>query len=187
LLALHEPDGSSQALTFFWHFARASAFAATSDVKRAEGERQAFQELYLKIPSDQGLRMLASWSVLHAIVLESTDARIASARGDEESAIGHWRAAIAAESQLDYFQEPPAWYYPVEESLGAALLRAKHYTEAEDVFRKDLKQNPRNPRSLYGLGQSLEAQQKAADASAVHQDFESSWRGGTLKLRIEDF
>ena len=36
--------------------------------------------------------------------------------------------------------------------------------DPEAVFRADLEQNLRNPRSLYGLLKSLEAQKKAAGA-----------------------
>jgi hypothetical protein len=51
----------------------------------------------------------------------------------------------------------------VRESLGAALLIAGDAVEAEKVFRKDLEDNPRNGRSLFGLAESLKAQGKAQD------------------------
>lgn len=49
------------------------------------------------------------------------------------------------------------WYHPVRESLGGALLRAGGAAEAEAVFRANLERNPRNPRSLFGLAESLRA------------------------------
>ena len=72
------------------------------------------------------------------------DARIVAAASDAAIALAQ---AVAAEDALTY-NEPPDWYYPVRESLGAALLRAGRPAEAEAVFRDDLVRNPRNPRSL---------------------------------------
>ena len=62
------------------------------------------------------------------------------------------------------YHEPPDWYYPMRESLGAAFLLAGQPAEAEKVFRDDLSRNPRSPRSLFGLWKALEAEQKPADA-----------------------
>ena len=90
----------------------------------------------------------------HAVL----DARIAEARGDRKAAIASWRA-VAAEDALAY-DEPPAWYYPMRESLGAALLADGQAAEAEKVFREDLASHPRNGRSLYGLPQTLKAQKQ---------------------------
>jgi len=53
--------------------------------------------------------------------------------------------------------EPPDWYYPIRESLGAAFLRAGDPKGAERTFRDDLTRNPRNARSLFGLAEALKA------------------------------
>jgi len=45
----------------------------------------------------------------------------------------------------------------VRESLGAALMLNGQPAQAESVFRADLEQYSRNPRSLFGLLKSLEA------------------------------
>ena len=55
---------------------------------------------------------------------------------DDRSAIQQWRRAVALQDQLRY-DEPPAWYMPVRESLGASLLRSRDAAGAEAVFRKD--------------------------------------------------
>ena len=44
---------------------------------------------------------------------------------------------MAIQEPLNY-DEPADWYYPVRESLGAALLAAGNAPEAERVFRVDL-------------------------------------------------
>lgn len=65
----------------------------------------------------------------------------------------------------------------MRESLGAVLLKIGDYAGAEEVFRLDLERNPRNPRSLFGLEQALEAENRAYDASFVRQQFDANWKG----------
>jgi len=117
-----------------------------------------------------------------ALVLE---ARLAT---NANSAIPIWRRAVEAQDALSY-DEPPAWYYWIRQSLGAALLRSGLAAEAEPVFREGLRRSPRNPRLLFGLWKCLEAQGKSVDASWVHHEFETSWKGGdpATSLRLEDF
>ena len=74
----------------------------------------------------------------------------------------------------------------MRESLGAALLQDGQAAEAERMFRKDLELNPGNGRSLFGLWRSLEAENKAADAAAVRQQFDAAWKSADVKLTIDD-
>jgi hypothetical protein len=48
-------------------------------------------------------------------------AQIAVARRDNASAIGMLREAVTVQDSLKY-GEPPDWFFPVRESLGAVLL-----------------------------------------------------------------
>ena len=75
------------------------------------------------------------------------------------------RAAVA-EQDTHWFTEPPPWYFPVRQSLGAVLLQAGRAREAEQVYREDLRRNPGNGWSLFGLTRSLRAQGKTAEAGA---------------------
>ncbi|HVA39512.1 MAG TPA: tetratricopeptide repeat protein, partial [Candidatus Binataceae bacterium] len=68
------------------------------------------------------------------------------------------------------------WYFPVRESLGAELLATGRTRQAETVYREDLRINPGNPRSLYGLAQCLRAEGKSAEAAKVEQQFRQAWR-----------
>jgi len=124
------------------------------------------------------------WSTLHSLAADTLAARIAAARGDAEAAIGHWRHAVSVEDRMN-FDDVPDWYCPIRESLGAALLRNQQASEAEQVFRDDLRRNPRNPRSLFGLYRALEAQQKTYQAELVRRSFEAAWKGGQ-QPRMED-
>ncbi len=84
------------------------------------------------------------------------------------------------------YGEPPDWYFPVRESLGAALLMNNDAAGAEKVFREDLDHNPRNPRSLFGLQQALKAQGRNYDAGFVEKEFRNSWKGTGPQLKTED-
>jgi len=61
-----------------------------------------------------------------------------------------FREALKIEDAGLYF-EPPKWYYPIRESLGAALLNAGQSAQAAAVYREDLKRFPENGWSLFGL------------------------------------
>ena len=87
---------------------------------------------------------------------------------------------MAAEDRLGY-NEPPDWLFPERERLGVALLMAGKPAEAERVFRADLLKHVGNPRSLYGVYLSLEAQRNGA-AAAARRAFEEAWRGADVVL-----
>lgn len=93
--------------------------------------------------------------------------------------------AVSIQDTLKY-GEPPDWFFPVRESLGAAMLMNGDAAGAEKVFRADLDRNPRNPRSLFGLTQALKAQDRSYDASFVERQFQSSWKGAPGQLKMED-
>ncbi|MGC1422725.1 MAG: tetratricopeptide repeat protein [Terracidiphilus sp.] len=85
-----------------------------------------------------------------------------------------------------FYDEPADWYYPVRESLGGMMLQTGDAKGAEQVFREDLQQNPRNPRSLFGLAEALTLQNRNYDASRVKQQFGTAWQGADASLKVED-
>jgi hypothetical protein len=84
------------------------------------------------------------------------------------------------------YDEPPVFFYPVRESLGAALLLSGKAEDAERVFREDLVKHPRNPRSLFGLHESLVKQGKDVDAAWVKRAFDEAWKEADTTLTLED-
>jgi tetratricopeptide (TPR) repeat protein len=185
ILALPKPQQSLPTLTLFWHFARSCAFAEKRDIKQAREEQITFQDTLEDLPTNESFGMLfPEWTSIRDILSETLDARIASSRGDGAAAIEHWTRAVSVQDRMHY-HEPPAWY-PVRESLGAALLLSGRAREAESVFRKDLLQHPSNPRSLFGLQMSLQAQMRLNDAAKAHSLFEEAWKGGTDSLHVKD-
>ncbi|HXX44965.1 MAG TPA: hypothetical protein VEJ38_09565 [Candidatus Acidoferrales bacterium] len=187
VLSLPQPDAKLKGLTFLWHYARGCAFVQKGDATKADAERVEMEAAYKLLPSGPAFGMLYNdWATIHDLSAKTLTARIAAARGDRQQAITAWRAAVAAQDQMHY-DEPPDWYYPIRESLGAALLASGQFAEAEQVFRADLRQNPRDPRSLYGLWNSLVAQKQMVDADWVKESFDAVWKGGPEPPRLADY
>jgi len=110
-----------------------------------------------------------------------------AARGrDTDGAITHLAEAVRIQDG-HWFTEPPPWYYPVRQSLGAVLLLAGRAGEAEAVYRADLRRNPENGWSLYGLAQSLRVQGKADEAAAMDERFRRAWARADVTLTASRF
>jgi tetratricopeptide (TPR) repeat protein len=186
ILKTSPPEPNLAMTNALWHFARGSAAAAIGKIEAAEAERAVLETVRSKTSPEQefGMNYNKSRDFLD-LAASILDARIATARGESGSAIQWWMQAVQLEGGFRY-NEPPEWFYPVRESLGAALLSAGRAAEAEQVFREDLRQNPRNPRSLFGLMESLKAQQRDADAAWVERQFNEAWKGADITLKVSD-
>jgi tetratricopeptide (TPR) repeat protein len=102
--------------------------------------------------------------------------------GKIEEGLAALREAAAREDRLRY-DEPPDWVQPVRHALGAALLQAGRFKEAESVFREDLAKLPENGWSLYGLMRSLQLQNKPGEAAAVERRFDAVWKQADIRIK----
>jgi hypothetical protein len=93
---------------------------------------------------------------------------------------------VAAQDRLKY-HEPPPFYYPVRESLGAAWLAAGRPADAARVFREELIDHPRSGRALFGLWQALLTTAAEGEAERVHREFLAAWTGSDITLSLKDF
>ena len=75
--------------------------------------------------------------------------------------------------------------WPLAIGEGALLLSGQS-ERAEAVFRADLEQYPRNPRSLFGLLKALGAQKKHDAAEEVRREFEAAWENADATLTLKD-
>jgi tetratricopeptide (TPR) repeat protein len=187
ILAMKQPDPDMKITSGFWHFARGMALAGKGRVEEAEAEYKIVSDAEAATPPDAVFAMpiYNKTKDILKIAEDVLGAKIAMARKDNAQAISLLTAAVAIQDTLKY-GEPPDWFFPVRESLGAALLMNGDATGAEKVFRADLDRNPRNPRSLFGLQQALKAQNRNYDASFVEAQFNASWKGGATALKMED-
>lgn len=179
ILDYPKPNSDMEMTTVLWHFSRAIAFIKLGDREAAEKERQLFLEGKSQLPASVTFGNNPSDKVLQ-IAAYLLDAQF----GSREQAISLVRQAIVAEDSLSY-NEPPEWFYPIRETLGALLLKQGNALEAEQVFRDELSRHPRSGRALFGLKESLMAQSKLADAYWVDQEFKKAWFYSDIDLTID--
>lgn len=115
------------------------------------------------------------------VAFEVLAGEIEAAKGDLSKAIEHMEKAVTFEDELAY-NEPAEWYIPTRQSLGAVLLKAKKYKEAEIVFLEDLEYYRANGWSLMGLYQSLLGQEKVEEAKEVKEQFDQAWRKADIEI-----
>ena len=188
LLGLTEPPADRPVQRAWHHFARGVALARMAKADDAAAERKALTMAIASVPETAmfgGTGLVDARTVLN-IAGTALDARIAAARSEPDRAIQFWQRAVAAVDLLPY-DEPPVWFYPIRESLGAAWLANNKAAEAERVFRDDLERHPRNARSLYGLQVSLTKQGKETDAAWIQRQFDDAWKSADTKPMLEDF
>lgn len=185
ILQAPAPRAERQLLRTFWQYARAMALAGQGKLHEAAAERQQFESLRQAIPATSQFLINNKSSDILAFAAATLDAQLAWARGEKAKSIHAWRRAVELESTIQY-DEPPAWFYPVRQSLGAALLRNGQAKEAEAVFREAIEMRPRDGRLLFGLWQSLRAQKRENEAVLVEQQFNAAWKDATVQLYIED-
>ena len=162
------------------YYARGVAHAAKGQLAEAQTALDTVKAIDAATPADAPEKTPISIAP-HALMGE-----IAMRSGKLDEGIAHFREALKIEDAGLYF-EPPKWYYPIRESLGAALLKAGRNAEAEAVYREDLKRFPENGWSLFGLAAALKAQGKSADAAAVQQRFSKAWSAADVKLTASRF
>jgi tetratricopeptide (TPR) repeat protein len=168
--------------TGVWHYVRALAYTAKDQLDSALGEQNALAAIANDTPADQLLNLNSAKSLL-AIAQAHLAGEIAAKQGRMEEAVTHLQLAAKNEDELTY-DEPPAWYMPIRQRLGAVLLAAGRAKQAEQTFRADLVQHPSNGWSLYGLAQSLRAQHREKDAAKVERKFEQAWNSADVKLPL---
>jgi tetratricopeptide (TPR) repeat protein len=175
-----KPAESLPITTAFWHFARGVSLAALGRIEEAEKEQEAFHAVVAKVPPDAVMAINPAHTVL-ALAGHVFAGEIALARKDHDTSVKELRAAAAIEDTLTYM-EPPDWLIPVRHTLGAVLVAASRFEEAEQAYREDLKAWPENGWSLFGLLQCLNARGATEEAADVKKRFEAAWADADIKL-----
>ncbi|MGH6705997.1 MAG: tetratricopeptide repeat protein, partial [Sphingomicrobium sp.] len=184
VLAMTEPDPRLAYVQGARHYARAVAYAQQHNQRGFDAEMAALnrvrQSAALKPMADQGMPA----PDLLALAEHVARGKLASTRGRHLQAADHFRAALAIEDRISYM-EPPWWYFPVNQSLGAALYRAGRYQEAQQAFTAALAKFPNNGWALYGLAASERALGRRAHAAAAQAALNRAWMGDPKWLRME--
>lgn len=181
MLAEPAPPARMLYVTGAWRYARGLAFLGTGRRDEAASELGQLRAVRQSVPAERTLANFFKMSDMLALAAEVLAGEIAARGGDADAAVKHLAEAVRIQDE-HWFTEPPPWYFPVRQSLGAALLQAGRAAEAEAVYREDLRRNPENGWSLFGLAQSLRAQGKAADATAIDTRFRRAWARADVAL-----
>lgn len=182
ILAQPVPGESLKYPNAIWHYARGMAYAAKNDLQKAAQELDALR----KFTNDESLRPFLVWGInsvldLINIAALTLEAEIASANGHYTEAVAAARKAVHIEDNLLY-TEPPDWFFSVRLTLGHILIKAREFAEAEKVYRQDLATFPENGWALMGLYNSLHAQGKEAEATAVKKRFDKAWQWADITI-----
>jgi tetratricopeptide (TPR) repeat protein len=164
----------------FRHAARGIAYAAKGDIQSARTEQTAFLEASKLVPDDDVFGNNPCKALL-AITTSMLEGEILIREGKLDEGLNQLRTAVNTEDTLHY-DEPPGWILPVRHSLGANLMQAGRYTEAEQVYRDDLARLPENGWSLFGLASSLRLQKKSDEAAVVEARFQKIWSNADVQI-----
>ncbi len=186
VLAVAPPPETARVATAFWHYARGIAYLGKDLVSEASDEREALAALLPSIPPEETYGVNNAGAAMAALALDELDGRVAVSQGRFGQATKLFEQAVAKQDALAY-DDPPPWYHPVRETLGALLLTTGRSAEAEKVFRADLKRNPGSGRSLWGLWQSLVDQGKSGQADKAEAAFDKAWAKADIKLKPGEF
>jgi tetratricopeptide (TPR) repeat protein len=150
VLTLADPGDRYPLVKAMWHYARGVAYANSGNPEGARIEAARIAA----IGQDADFSMLRAWGVpatdMIRIARHVVSARAALREGDTDGAVRQFRIAVSIQDAMAYM-EPPWWYYPVRQSLGASLIAAGRPGEAIAVIKDSLERYPNNVHALHVL------------------------------------
>lgn len=183
VLALPPPDPRLSLVTAVWRYARSIAAIQSGDLATAERELAALAEMSGTEPLDALEAQMVPAGQIVAIARLVAEGKLAQAKGDSRAAIAALREAVAIQDGIPYM-EPPFWYYPVRQSLGAALLAAGQPAEAATVLEQSLVETPHNGWAMWALAEARRAGGDQAGAAALDRELEQVWFGPRELLEL---
>jgi tetratricopeptide (TPR) repeat protein len=186
VLALPDPGEDVLYAQVIWRFSRGMALIRTGHIAEANFELtkldsinklDTLKSIYLSFNPLSSTSQIAS-SLLRGEIL------VQEKKFDE--AINAFNDAVNTEDSMRY-NEPPEWKLPTRHFLGAALLDAGKFQEAEKVYLDDLKINRENGWSLNGLQQCYLKQGKKPDVAATAKRFAKAWKNSDTAINASRF
>jgi tetratricopeptide (TPR) repeat protein len=186
ILAEPEPPAEFVYWSALWHYARGLAYTKKGDLDAAQAEQERVAAAAAAMPPERMIMIVNSAKTLLEIASHDLAGEIAAAQGKTDLAVRELGRAVELQDGLRYM-EPPPWYFPERQALGAVLLKAGRAKQAEAVYRADLARNPENIWSLRGLEASLRAQKKPREAGAVQARFDAAAARADVRLATSRF
>lgn len=182
ILTTPYPGDQYSHLKLIWHYTRGIAFIRKNNLKEAKEELDALNKMRNNPELE---KIIANYtnpsSIIAKVAYEVVAGELAAAEGNLTKAIEHLNKGVNFEDQLIY-SEPAPWHIPVRQSLGAVLLKAEKYEEAEMRYKEDLNALRQNGWSLIGLYHSLKAQNKMEEANDIKKEFDAAWQYADLTI-----
>ena len=176
VLALPDPGDRFPYVQAAWHYARGVVFARKGELESARTEAAKIAEIAQRTDVSYPADIDFVVEDVLAIARHVVEGRIAQAEGDWDQAVKEFEIAVQIQDSLAYL-EPPFWYYPIRQSLGAALLMAGRAEEAASVFEAALADVPNNGWALYGLMQAYDARGDQLAKAETEKLFIKAWAG----------
>jgi tetratricopeptide (TPR) repeat protein len=188
ILNLPAPAHDTLFLKGIRQYVRGTALAATGRLDEASRELEALKGVLADKALDETPASFSNNSAraILGIAPEVLAGEILARQSKFPEAIAHLETATRLEDALVYI-EPPDWYLPTRQALGAVLLQAGRAAEAEAVYWEDLRRYPHNGWSLFGLAQSLRSQGKNEEAAMAEQRFQKAWAQANVTLSASRF
>ena len=182
ILTVPPPSEEIKHLRLIWHYARGVAFVRKNNIKEAREELDAITALKDDPELEEFFGTFQNpTSFIADVAYHVVAGEIATLEGDMNKAINQFEKAVEKEDQLIY-SEPPAWYIPTRQNLGATLLNAQKFEEAEKIYKEDLSNLRQNGWSLMGLHQSLKAQGKDTEAAEILEEYKKAWQHADIEI-----
>ena len=183
ILAIESLPDSTSYLDGILAYVKGSAHVARGSLALAQAQLAEINRIAASEDVSVNRAGATATAELLALAAHALEGEIQMVSGDLAGAIASFEKGVALEDTNNY-TEPPDWPQSMRLYLGAALLRAERFEDAETVFRQDLRWHQNNGWSLYGLMQSLEAQGKTQEAKVIQNQWLSVWANADIELSM---
>ena len=174
------PRPANELSAGMWDFAHGYAALRRGDLGTA---RTFLERLQNASVTSKSMFRVHRVGALLGLVSEILDGEIALAGGYISGAItAFYRAAVQDGMTVD---DPEPLPFAVRHWLGAALVQAKRFSEAERVYREDLARHPHNGWALVGLQQALRGQGRPT--REVDEELRKSWARADVRISASRF
>ena len=184
ILALPDPGADFPYIRAAWRYARGLGRLQQGDASGAATELAEIE----KITATTDFAPFDGWKIpakdVTLIAAHVLRARIAQSKGDLDGALKELEPAAALQDKLPYM-EPPYWYYPVRQSIGAVLALKGENERAREAFGESLVKTPNNGWALYGLAQSYARLGKQREAREIERRLDRAWLGDRSLLALD--
>ncbi len=186
ILSLPEPDTSLHYSQIMFHFGRGLASLRMNNLESAAEELIKLDSLCKSKTLESFYFSFNPASQIVKIPLNILRGELLLKQNKVEEGLSALREAIKSEEDLRY-NEPPDWKIPSRHFLGAALVNAGKFDEAEKIYLEDLKKNPENGWSLSGLIQCQSKLGKKSEMAVTAKRFAKAWKNSDIALTASIF